>query len=118
VEPSDQVRDATRRTRLANERTYLAWWRSGMTALAVAVGTGKIAPAVAGGSAWPYQVLGAGFGLIGAAFIAYAYVRQRTVEAALRDGRYAPLDGRVALGLTAASVALGLATVVLVLVEG
>ena len=22
-----QVRDATRRTRLANERTYLAWWR-------------------------------------------------------------------------------------------
>jgi uncharacterized membrane protein YidH (DUF202 family) len=29
------VQDAIRRTRLANERTYLAWWRSGLTALAV-----------------------------------------------------------------------------------
>jgi uncharacterized membrane protein YidH (DUF202 family) len=26
----DQVSDATRRTRLANERTYLAWWRTGL----------------------------------------------------------------------------------------
>jgi uncharacterized membrane protein YidH (DUF202 family) len=30
------VEDATRRTRLANERTYLAWWRTGLTALAYA----------------------------------------------------------------------------------
>ena len=29
------VEDATRRTRLANERTYLAWWRTGLAALAV-----------------------------------------------------------------------------------
>src|SRR5438309_1899774 len=33
--------DASRRTRLANERTYLAWLRSSLTALAVAVGAGK-----------------------------------------------------------------------------
>ena len=39
--------DALRRTRLANERTYLAWWRSALTALAVAVGTGRIAPGLA-----------------------------------------------------------------------
>jgi putative membrane protein len=36
--------DASRRTRLANERTYLAWMRSSLTALAVAVGAGKIVP--------------------------------------------------------------------------
>jgi putative membrane protein len=118
VEPFDEARDATRRTRLANERTYLAWWRSGLTALAVAVGAGKIAPEVTGGSSWPFQILGAGFGLLGVAFVAYGYVRQRTVEAALRRGEFAPLDIRVSLGLTAASVVLGIATVVLVLVEG
>jgi putative membrane protein len=102
------------RDHLANERTYLAWLRTGLTVLAVAVGVGKIAPGVASGSTWPYESLGAGFGVLGVAFVAYAYVRQRQVEAALRAGRYAPLDDRVALGLTAAAAVLGIVTVVLV----
>src|SRR3954471_6926801 len=50
-----EVGDALRRTPLANERTYLAWWRSALTALAVAVGTGRIAPGLAGGAVWPYR---------------------------------------------------------------
>ena len=53
--------------------------------------------------------------VLGIAFVAYAYVRQRQVETALREGRYAPLDDRVALGLTAAAAVLGIATVVLVI---
>ena len=36
--------EATRRTHLANERTYLACWRSGLTALAVSVAIGKLVP--------------------------------------------------------------------------
>ena len=60
MEPIDEARDATRRTRLANERTYLAWWRSGLTALAVAVGAGKIAPEVTGGSSWPFAISNCG----------------------------------------------------------
>ena len=58
--------DALRRTRLANERTYLAWWRSALTALAVAVGTGRIAPGLAGAAAWPYRTLGAAFAVLAA----------------------------------------------------
>ena len=115
--PFDEATDATRRTRLANERTYLAWWRSGMAAFAVAVGAGKIAPALGTGSELPFQLLGAGFALLGCAFTAYAYVRQRRVEEALDAGRFSPLDDRVALGLTAATVVLGVATLVLVLVD-
>ena len=42
----DEAGDATRRTHLANERTYLAWWRSGLTCLAVAFGTGKLVPSL------------------------------------------------------------------------
>ena len=33
--------DATRRTHLATERTELAWWRTGLTALAVAYGSAR-----------------------------------------------------------------------------
>ena len=33
-ETHEDVVDATRRTRLAVERTYLAWWRSALTAFA------------------------------------------------------------------------------------
>ncbi len=107
--------DALRRTRLANERTYLAWWRSGLTALAVAVGTGRIAPGLAGGAVWPYRALGACFAVLGAALAGCAYVRQRNVERAISSGGYAPLDGRVALGLAAVTVALAAATIALVL---
>jgi putative membrane protein len=117
VQPFDEARDATRRTRLANERTYLAWWRSGLTALAVSFGVGRLLPDVGDTHRrWPFEAVGAGFALLGIAFIAYAHVRQRTVEAALREGRYAPLEGAVALAFTGAGVLLGIATVLLVLV--
>jgi putative membrane protein len=72
--------DATRRTVLAVERTELAWWRTGLTALAVAVGVGRIAPEVdTGGEEWPYAVLGVAFSLYGVALFAFA--RSRTEEA-------------------------------------
>ena len=50
------VQDATRRTRLANERTYLAWWRSGLTALAVSFGAGRIVPELSGGANEPEAI--------------------------------------------------------------
>ena len=47
-------------TDLAVERTQLAWWRTGLTALAVGVGIGRIVPDL-GHSAthWPYGARGA-----------------------------------------------------------
>ena len=61
IDGVDEPEDATRRTRLANERTYLAWWRTGLTSLAVGIGAGKIAPELAGGRRWPYVVVGAAY---------------------------------------------------------
>ncbi len=43
-----ELADATRRTRLANERTELAWWRTGLTALAVALAIGRVVPELNG----------------------------------------------------------------------
>jgi putative membrane protein len=111
---TEEATDAVRRTRLANERTYLAWWRSALTAFAVAIGAGRIAPGLAGGTVWPYRVLGAAFGLLGVAFACCAVARHRSVERALNTGDYAPLDSRVAMVLGGATVVLGVATVALV----
>jgi len=112
----EEIRDATRRTRLANERTYLAWWRTGLTAFAVSFGAGKIVPELAGGKAWPFETLGVAFGLVGLGFIGYGYVRQKQVDEALARGDYAPLDDRAALIFAGSGLVLGLATIVLVVV--
>jgi putative membrane protein len=111
--------DATRRTRLANERTFLAWWRSGLTAFAVAIGAGKLVPAVADDvDAWPYELLGAGFASLGVAFVGYGWVRQRAVERALAAGSYAPPSGLAVALFTVGGVVLGLGVLLVVMFGG
>jgi putative membrane protein len=111
---AEELRDATRRTRLATERTYLAWWRTGLTAFAVSFGAGRIAPELSGGSAWPFELLGVAFALVGLGFIGYGYLRQKQVDEALARGDYAPLDDRAALVFAACGIVLGTATLILV----
>jgi putative membrane protein len=117
-EDDPDVVDATRRTRLASERTYLAWWRSGLTAFAVGIGAGKVVPELSGAdSSWPYVLLGAGFSLLGLAFIAFGWLRERELERALDEGRYAGVDSRVTMVLTLAGVLLGAALIVVLFTE-
>ena len=78
---------------------------SGLTALAVGLAAGKLVPELSDGEAWPYELLGIGYSLLGISFILYGHRRQHEVEAAVRRGEWAPLDGRVALGLTAVAFA-------------
>jgi uncharacterized membrane protein YidH (DUF202 family) len=113
-----EVEDATRRTRLAAERTYLAWLRSGLTALAVGLAAGKLVPELSDGASWPYEQLGVGYSLLGIAFIFYGHRRQYAGEAAVRRGEWAPLDARVAATITAVGIVLGAATIVVVLAAG
>ena len=102
---------------LANERTYLAWWRSGLTAFAVSFGAGRLVPALAKGANWPFEAIGVVFALVGVAFIAYGYVRQKQVEDALAVGEYVPLESRAAAAFAAVGVLLGVATIVLLIVS-
>jgi putative membrane protein len=111
----EEVVDATRRTRLASERTYLAWWRTGLTAFAVSFGAGRIVPELAGGAAWPYEAIGVAFGLVGLGFIGYGYVRQKQIEEALARGEYTGFQDRAALVFSICGILLGLATVILVI---
>jgi putative membrane protein len=116
AEPSfDEARDATRRTRLANERTYLAWWRTGLTALAVSFGAGRLLPELTKGRKWPYEVIGVAFAIVGIGFIVQAYRRQRAVDEALARGDWAPFDHRAAMVFAGLGAVLGLATIALLI---
>ena len=108
----DETTDATRRTRLANERTYLAWWRTGLTSIAVCVGLGRIVPGVTDVTKWPYELVGAGYGVLGVAFIVLAHVRVRAVEAAVERGEFARMDERWTVTLLAAGALLGIGAIV------
>lgn len=116
-ESNAEAGDALRRTRLANERTYLAWWRTGLTTFAVGLGAGKLVPELSRGAAWPFQLIGTGFVLAGMALIAYAYVRQRQVEDAVARGGYAPFTARASIAFATLGVILGLGTIVVILLK-
>jgi putative membrane protein len=111
----NEAGDALRRTRLANERTYLAWWRTGLTSFAVGLGAGKLVPELSSGAAWPFELIGTAFTVVGVALIAYAYVRQKQVEEAVARGGYAAFNPSVSLAFAAVGVILGLATTIVIL---
>jgi putative membrane protein len=114
--PSDV--DASRRTYLASERTQLAWWRTGLTSVAVAVGIGRVVPELSNShTKWPYVAVGVCFALYGIAMFAYGSWRARTVDAALREGRYAVAPDRLLAALTIAGIVLGGLTAVLVIAD-
>ncbi len=111
----EDATDASRRTRLANERTYLAWWRTGLTAFAVSVGAGKLVPVLAGEQTWAYQLLGIAFAVLGSLCILYAFIRQRQVERALDRGGYTGPDEKFIGLLSLLGVSLGAGIVVALL---
>ena len=113
----DEARDASRRTHLANERTYLAWWRTGLTCLVVSLGAGKLVPSISDQARWPYEVLGAGFALLGLFFIAYGLRRQREIRDAVNRAEFEHPDDRVMTVVTAVGVVLGVMLLVLVVIQ-
>ena len=104
---------ARRNLLLAGERTELAWWRTGLAALAVAVGIGRLAPELQdSGATWPYVVVGIGFALYGIALFLQGTFRGRQEAGALGESERA-MDWRAA-ALAAAGPLLGLAVVALI----
>ena len=112
-------RDFTRRTLLANERTYLAWWRTGITSIATALAAARLVPELAKVKHdWPYTVLGVGFALIGIVCFAYGHIRRMQVDRAVREGSFVDLDYTVTLVISIGGVVLALGLVALIIAEG
>jgi putative membrane protein len=115
--PDGPTSDASRRTYLAEERTFLAWVRSGLGALGVSLGVGRLLPAVLDASPGPYVALGIGFGALGMFLFVFGAIRQRAVERALVGGAFAPLPKVAVLGLAVVGSLLSIGTLLLVATE-
>jgi inner membrane protein YidH len=113
--PADD--DVTRRTRLAAERTWLAWWRSGIAAATAAVAVGGVVPELVDGGRTAYAVLGAGYAALAVAMFTAGAVRRRQVDRALERGEYERVSDDVALLLTAAAIALALGTFAVIVAQ-
>ena len=98
---------------MADERTWLAWFRTGLAAAAVAIAVGGILPDLSTGVTWPYRLLGLGYGVLAGAILVLAAVRQRRFAAALQHGDPAPPLRPLVMWLTVAAVALTTATLTL-----
>jgi len=107
--------DSDRQTIMASERTQLAWWRTGLTAIAVALAVGRFLPDLVGsGSRWAYTVIGMGFAFYGIAMIAYGTRTARAVDEALAGASRSRTRDPVRPILAGAGVLLGLATAILI----
>lgn len=109
--------DATRRTHLANERTYLAWWRTGLACMAGSLGVGRVVPALTTGSEALAATAGVIFGLLGIACFAYGWMRFRQVDEAVRRGEYLGPDDRFVAVLAIVGIVLAALIVLIVLVD-
>ena len=109
--------DQERRTSMAAERTWLAWWRTALGATAGALAVGRFAPKLLDVAPWPYIVLGCGYAALAVALAIVGAQRQRELEHALRAGGHTPLRFRTVLVFTVGGVALALLTVALVIAQ-
>jgi uncharacterized membrane protein YidH (DUF202 family) len=83
--------DVWQRTSMAAERTWLAWWRTALTATAGALGVGRFAPQLLDVAPWPYMLLGFGYAALALALLVFGARRQRDLERSILDGVHAPL---------------------------
>ncbi len=107
--------DATRRTRLALERTWLAWWRTGLAVTVAALGIGRIAPRLLHSGRGEYAALGMSYVALAVAVFTISFTRYRRVQAALDRGEYEELGTRYVAGFAIVGVALAVATLLLIL---
>lgn len=109
--------DVSRRTLLAAERTWLAWWRSGIAASTAAVAVGGVVPQLVEGGRTPYVLLGAGYAGLATAVFALAALRHRQVQRALERGEFEGVAEHGVLALTLVAMLLSLTTLVVIIVE-
>jgi putative membrane protein len=109
--------DVTRRTRLAAERTWLAWWRSGIATATAAVAVGGVVPSLVGGERTPYVVLGAGYAVLAVAVFLAAGMRRMQVERALARGEFEEVGEWPVMVMTAIALLLALGTLVIIVAQ-
>jgi putative membrane protein len=107
--------DGSRRTGLAGERTLLAWWRTGLAAIAVAIAVGRLLPELSETEHhWPFVVLGAGFAVYGIAMVVFGMQRIRQLEREQGITVSPAHEDKMLLSFTVAGVVLGLGSLAVI----
>jgi putative membrane protein len=107
--------DASRRTYFAEERTLLAWWRSGIASAAVALGVGAILPKLGDEPRARFIALGIGYGVLAVLFVVGGSLRDRQSRRALAEHRFTEVPGWIIATITTYISALVVLTVVALL---
>lgn len=107
----------SRRTVLAAERTWLAWFRTGIGVATAAVGVGGVVPRIVDGTVWGYIVLGCCFAALAVAVFVEGFRRQREIYRALDSDEMLPTGVSSIAVLSVAGGLLAVATLVLLLLE-
>lgn len=109
--PTSEENDQSR-TRLAGERTQLAWVRTGLTAIAVGVGLARVVPLLdTGAAAWPYEVLGVAYCAFGVGLVYFGVQRGKLSADPDPAKPVVPASGYF---LSGGGILLGLATIAVV----
>lgn len=107
-----------RRTSLAGERTLLAWWRTGLTSIAVALGVGRVLPELAPRAAhWPYVVLGVGFALYGIGLFLLGTRRMGVFDREIWTTSDHSDEDRLLVGSMGVGTILGIGTLALIVAQ-
>ena len=109
--------DVWQRTSMAAERTWLAWWRTALTATAGALAVGRFAPELLDVAPWPYVLLGCGYAALALGLLVFGARRQRELERSILDGIHVPLAYWLVAAFTIGGVLLVITTVVLVVAQ-
>ena len=109
--------DQMRRTSMAAERTWLAWWRSALAATVGALAVGRFAPDLLDVPTWPYVVVGCGYAALAIGLLLTGAQRRRELEASLYSNEHRPLSGVLVAVFTAGGVVIALVTIVLVVAQ-
>ena len=100
----------SRRTMLAHERTLLAWWRTALGTMAVAVAIGSILPKLAQLQKAPFVALGGGYAALSLWFVLLGGYRYLAGEVALARRSYLGLRRGMVIALSGYLTALLAAT--------
>jgi putative membrane protein len=112
-QPSGDIR----RTSMAAERTWLAWWRTALAATAGSLAIGRLAPQLLDVTTWPYIALGIGYAVLAIALLLTGAYRQRSLERAATEETHEPLHFFLVAFFTVGGVMLVLTTIVLVVAQ-
>jgi inner membrane protein YidH len=104
--------DPSRRTYLASERTLLAWWRTSLGALGVALAVGRLLPTVAHLKREPFIALGVAWGVLACGLLVFGSWRERRGEDVIRSGGFLRLSPTIVSVFVVYTLALTVVTVV------